>query len=170
MTRSSSLRWSSKEKLYWKPEQPPPSTATRIMTGLASLAARKAMRRAALSLTENVVSLMGTRCGLGAVSSMLGVACQAGFQAVDVTQDPQIGNFPDLQGQQCGARPFHRLAGRDEPQKRSAVNALKTHAGKCPLALANQIKDGAAIVAKCPSPGPARCRQASPTGSAKSSR
>src|ERR1700755_1096502 len=58
ITRSSSLRASSNEKLYWKPEQPPPRTATRIMTGLASLEARKAIRLAALGVTENWVSLM----------------------------------------------------------------------------------------------------------------
>ncbi len=62
ITRSSSVRWSSNEKLYWKPEQPPPSTATRIMTGLASLEARKAIRLAALSVTE--------KGGLGHVYNM----------------------------------------------------------------------------------------------------
>src|SRR5262245_21834103 len=70
MTRSSSLRWSSNEKLYWKPEQPPPSTATRIMTALASLEARKAIRLAGRSGTEKGV-VIPTRCGGKADSSML---------------------------------------------------------------------------------------------------
>src|SRR5476651_829602 len=66
MTRSSSPRCSSKEKLYWKPEQPPPSTATRIITGLASWEARKAIRLAALSVTEKEVSVMTYKMWIGA--------------------------------------------------------------------------------------------------------
>src|SRR5690349_12505390 len=65
MTRSSSLRCSSNEKLYWKPEQPPPSTATRIMTGLASFEARKAIRLAAFSVTEKGSSLMTHKMWIG---------------------------------------------------------------------------------------------------------
>src|SRR5204862_5541456 len=98
MTRSSSLRCSSKEKLYWKPEQPPPSTATRIITGLASWDARKAIRLAALGVTENWRSFMTTTCGLDRVSSMLRMGCggQAFPQALDVAQYPQIGDFAVL--------------------------------------------------------------------------
>ena len=45
-------------------------TAIRIITGLASLDARKAIRLAAFGLTLNWVSLMASRCGLRPVSSM----------------------------------------------------------------------------------------------------
>src|SRR6185295_10546945 len=98
-------------KLYWKPEQPPPSTATRIMTGLASLEARKAIRLAALSVTEKVVSVMATRCGLKGGSSMLGVASKLFVKSVHVTQNPEIGNFITFEGEQGRAGPLDPPSG-----------------------------------------------------------
>src|SRR6185437_2005061 len=56
-TRSSSWRWSSKLKPYWKPEQPPPDTARRRKApGTFSWRCSSATRRAALSLRLTLAS------------------------------------------------------------------------------------------------------------------
>jgi hypothetical protein len=61
------------------------------------------MRLAALSVTEKVVSVMPTRCGWKAGSSMLRIALQPLAKPLHVAQEPQIGNFITFQGKERGA-------------------------------------------------------------------
>src|SRR3984893_5874142 len=112
------------------------------MTGLASLEARKAMRLAALSVTAKGVSLMSTRCGWKAGSSMLRVALKLLAKPLQVAQDPKIGNFITFQGEEGGAGPVDPLSGRGKAQERGPVNALKPHAGKGPVAFAHPVIAG----------------------------
>src|SRR5262249_20674692 len=107
----------SKEKSYWNPEQPPPSTATRIMTGLASLEARKAMRLAALSVTEKEVSLMLTRCGGWAASSRRALSSGGGLCRPPAGLNPLA--MQDIQTRadhQRESDPDDRRGGFTEPQ------------------------------------------------------
>src|SRR5579872_651187 len=71
---SSGFCWSSKLRPYWKPEQPPPDTAMRGQAPWAcSCSFRKAMRRAALSVTwirRSPISL-----AVSAISPMLPKSC-----------------------------------------------------------------------------------------------
>src|SRR6185295_6566591 len=55
ITRSSSARARSTSNLYWKPEQPPPSTEMRSMAPSPSVLRISPMRRAARSLTVMAV-------------------------------------------------------------------------------------------------------------------
>src|SRR5262249_2676219 len=61
MTRSSSATSRSTSNLYWKPEQPPPSTLTRSIVPGGSLFRISPIRRAARSLTLTAVVIVPLR-------------------------------------------------------------------------------------------------------------
>src|SRR5258708_2923992 len=94
-TTSPSWRVSSKLKPYWKPEQPPPDTATRRKAPAASSwALRKAMRRAPLSLTPTRRSTVVPPSGMENSRKMQSFSlCYVGKRG-ELSNERPIGDAP----------------------------------------------------------------------------
>src|SRR5471032_545943 len=99
------------------------------MTGLASLAARKAMRLAALSVTAKGVSLMSYKMWLEGRFVNAPRCVELVAKPLQVAEDPKIGNYIAFQDEQGGPSPVDPPSGRGKAQERGPVNALKSHTG-----------------------------------------
>src|SRR6185437_3832935 len=94
MTRSSSARACSTPNLYWKPEQPPPSTLTRSMEPAGSVLRISPIRRAARSLTVTLKSIACpfacpiVKCGLQ--QGQCAMTIETGRKRADYAADPAL--------------------------------------------------------------------------------
>ena len=78
--------------------------------------------------------------------SAVGVSFEQLEQSVNVTENPQIGNFLTVEGEEGRSQPFNRLTSRLVTEKLAPMNARKAHTGERFGTLDNKVEYVAAVI------------------------